>query len=151
MKPKRYYLENSFDFTVESVGVYSNSELMMMACDVLINKCNIFYNLFEQDKIEILKDETILENSYDIVLKNEDYTLGKVIEFLLHDEFYRKQNILSYVGFIKKHPHDDYSIVRIAFNDKEHSNKDNIRNLFKNVLITSKNIFEHIKDYFNRI
>ena len=145
-------MENSFDFTVESVGVYSNSELMMMElCDVLINKCNIFYNLFEQDKIEILKDETILENSYDIVLKNEDYTLGKVIEFLLHDEFYRKQNILSYVGFIKKHPHDDYSIVRIVFNDKEHSNKDNIRNLFKNVLITSKNIFEHIKDYFNRI
>ena len=22
---------------------------------------------------------------------------------------------LSYIGFIKKHPHDDYSIIRMAF------------------------------------
>ena len=143
-------MENSFKFTVETVGVFSNTEIMIMSCDILINKCNMFYNLFEQEKIEMLKDQTTIENSFDVVLKNEDYTLGKVIEFLLHEEFYKKQNVLSYVGFLKPHPHDNFSIIRVGFYNSDHANTDNISSIFKNVLNTGKSIFEHIKDYFNK-
>ena len=38
-----------------------------------------------------------------------------MLEYMLHDRYFEKNNIFSYVGFIKKHPHDDYSIIRIVF------------------------------------
>lgn len=147
---KRIYLDDSFDFTVETVGVFSNIEIMIMACDILINKSQKFYNLFEQEKIEILKDETTMENSFDIVLQNEDYTLGKVIEYLLHEEFYKKKDTFTYVGFLKPHPHDNYSIIRISFKNKNEADNDNISIIFKHVLNLSKSIFEHVKDYFKK-
>ena len=38
LQAKRFYIDNSFDFQVESVGVYSNLEIMQKACNILINK-----------------------------------------------------------------------------------------------------------------
>ena len=49
---------------------------------------------------------------------NEDYTIGKVVEYILHNTYYKERNILTYVGFRKNHPHDSYSIIRVAFKDK---------------------------------
>ena len=56
-----------------------------------------------------------MENSYDIILKNENYTIGKVIESILHYNFYLKKKILTFVGYCKYHPHDSASTLRIAF------------------------------------
>ena len=87
-------------------------------------------------------------NSYDVILQNEDYTLGKVIEYLLHEQHYKKEKTLTYTGFLKKHPHDNYSIVRIAFKNKDQANSENVTALFVNVLSTAKLLFENIKEYF---
>ena len=64
------------------------------------------------------KSENTIKNSYDITLKNEDYTLGKVLEFILHEEHY-KNDVLTFCGFKKFHPHDDDSIIRIAFTENQ--------------------------------
>ena len=32
---------------------------------------------------EVVKNETFAEHSFNIILKNEDYTIGKIIEFLI--------------------------------------------------------------------
>ena len=42
-----------------------------------------------------------------------------------------KGDELCYVGFIKKHPHDSDSIIRIAFNNEDKSSKVNVKRYFQ--------------------
>ena len=122
---------------------------MIMGCDILIDKCIKFTTLFQSEKVEYVKDNTTLPNSYDVILQNEDYTLGKVIEYLLHEQHYKKEKDVNlYRIFLKKHPHINYSIVRIAFKNKDQANSENVTALFVNVLSTAKLLFENIKEYF---
>ena len=62
---------------------------------------------------------TAMKNSADFILQGYDYTIGKIIEYILHEEYYigkeGSKAPLSYVGFVKNHPHDDYSIIRFGF------------------------------------
>jgi len=133
---QRYFIENSFDFTIETIGVFTNQEILSKSCIVLQNMFYEFKKDIETDKYMITKssymDEhsSTIENSFDIVLPDKDYTFGKVIEFILYEKFFKvanngrmskafsEKNILSYCGFKKFHPHDSYTILRIAFHDK---------------------------------
>lgn len=38
---KRFYIENSYDFLVESVGVFDNMEILTKACDIMIKNAKI--------------------------------------------------------------------------------------------------------------
>ena len=86
---KRYFLENSFEFIVETLGVYTNKELIQIACDVIIGKLQKIIANKEHLRIETSK--TTIPYCYDIQLKDEDYTIGKIIEFILHSEFFQKK------------------------------------------------------------
>ena len=148
LKGKRFYKENSFDFKVESIGIYTNMELINLACDIIIRKLTKIYDDCQNEKLEIEKEKTSMSNSVDVILKNEDYTIGKLIEFVLHEEYYKK-NVLNYVGFIKMHPHDTDSIVRIAFVNTQDFNETNIRSIMSFACQSGINIFTNIKEYFN--
>ena len=37
---------------------------------------------------------------------------------MMHEKFINQENILTFCGFKKFHPHDDYSIIRLAYNNK---------------------------------
>jgi DNA-directed RNA polymerase alpha subunit len=119
---KRIYLKDTFDFKVETIGIYSNIEIVEKGCDVLIEKLlklkNDILNIDEFNKILQKYSKSTISNSYDLTLFNEDYTIGKVVEYILHNTYYKERNILTYVGFRKNHPHDSYSIIRVAFKDK---------------------------------
>ena len=69
-------------------------------------------------KLEIIPTETTLRNSYDIILQNEDYTMGKIIEYMLYDTYYKNKKTATFVGFKKEHPHDNFSIIRIAYKNE---------------------------------
>jgi DNA-directed RNA polymerase subunit L len=62
-----------------------------------------------------MNSETTMENSFDISLEDENYTIGKVLEYFLYEKFYLGDKSLSFCGFKKFHPHDDYSIVRVSY------------------------------------
>ena len=49
---------------------------------------------------------------------NEDYTLGKVIEYYLYQEHFIADKTLSFCGFRKPHPHSTDSIIRVAFHNQ---------------------------------
>ena len=88
-------------------------------------------------------------------MENHDYTIGKVIEYVLHYQYLDTRKAqLSYAGFIKKHPHDNYSVVRLAFKSN-HSNENEEVNM-KNALILVQNackigigVFNEIGEHFN--
>ena len=108
---QRYYLEDSFDFCIESVGVFENKEIVKMGCQVLIDKLETMIVNIEADIIPIRPSEVTMENSYDVILENEDYTLGKMLEYVLYTSYFENEKILSFCGFKKFHPHDEESII----------------------------------------
>ena len=91
---------------------------------------------------------TTIDNCYDITLLNEDYTIGKLIEFILHEDYYKNGPELKYVGFIKKHPHEKNSIIRIAFNNSDDSSISNIVTILNYSIEQCKNIIENINESF---
>lgn len=114
---KRITKTDSFDFTIESIGVFTNQDIVHKGCDVLIKKLVEVDTMIDDDKLEIIESNTTMKNCYDVIIKNEDYTIGKAIEYVLYTKFYEKDNLLSFCGFKKVHPHDDDSIIRVAYNN----------------------------------
>lgn len=143
----RQFKPNSFDFTIESIGVFPNETLMSRACDVMLKKIEALNHEIQTKNITINKSETTMDNCYDIVLKNEDYTLGKVIEFILHENYYIKDKVLTFCGFKKYHPHDNDSIIRIAFKINEEMTS--IHDYLISVCNQASQIYDNIKTNFN--
>ena len=118
LEAKRYYVPNSYNFIIETVGVYENMAILMKACNVMISKCQKFLYDLENGNVPIIPSETTLKNGFDITLINEDYTLGKVIEYYLYQEHFVADKTLSFCGFRKPHPHSTDSIIRVAFHNQ---------------------------------
>lgn len=143
---KRITKKDSFDFIVQTVGIYSNYELLDLACDIIIKRLNEIDTQIETDKLVIQKSNNTLKNSYDIILEDDDYTIGKIIEYALYNKFYEGSKILNYCGYKKMHPHDSESIIRIAYDMEEPETfvKQNLKECI-NDLIT---VYQKIKKEF---
>ena len=124
LEAKRITIPNSFDFIVESVGVFSNFNIIYKACDIMIQKCNkLIKDLTdESDTKDIIIEKntnSTVENEFIITLKNEDYTLGGALNYFLYERFYEGNESLSFVGFRVPHPHIPNGVIRMAFNKDE--------------------------------
>jgi DNA-directed RNA polymerase subunit L len=145
---KRHYIENSFDFKMESIGIYENEKLIKLACDIIIKKLQYLIDSIDNNTIKIQEEAIALENSYDITLKNENYTLGKVIEYILHYKYYLDEGILNYIGFLKPHPHEKNSLIRLAMKKETDYNKDKLYIILKDSCNIGIKIFETIRNDF---
>ena len=143
---QKYYVEDSFDFCIESLGIYENTKLVKMGCGVLSEKMTNMIVSLDSDLIPIRLSEVTMENSFDIVLEEEDYTVGKLLEFILYNNYYENEKILSFCGFKKFHPHDDESIIRIAY--KKPSDKNMVRMHLNAACVVAKEIFQKIGKMF---
>jgi DNA-directed RNA polymerase alpha subunit len=113
----RYVIQNSFDFIIETLGIYTNEQIIIESCKILINKLVELKNILETDQMEIIRSDNTLENCYDVTLVNQDYTLGNILNHELYKIFYEELKQINYIGFKKVHPHDDDSILRISITD----------------------------------
>lgn len=111
LEGQRHIIDTSFDFIIESVGIYENMEILIIACRILIDKLAKVREQLETDDTLIRKSEVIMEHCYDVTLKNEDYTIGNMLNFEIYD---KQRDIVEYIGFKKMHPHDTHSLLRIS-------------------------------------
>lgn len=140
--------QDSFDFTIESVGVFTNSELLEYACNNIIDRLDNINKLNHNGELDLKKSTTTMKNCFDIILENEDYTIGKIIEYALYSKYFEGLQKLTYCGFKKMHPHDTYSIIRVAYHEEP-----TITILQENLndcLLTSIKLFEKMKQLFNK-
>jgi DNA-directed RNA polymerase alpha subunit len=146
---KRFYKDDAFNFIIETIGVYSNIELIKKACSIIINKLNTLKELYNSNKGLIEESKSsIIKNCYDVTLPNEDYTIGKIIEYIIHMDFYKNGSELSYIGFTKKHPHDTESYLRFAFNQEENYNIDSALTVLNHGITQSITIITHMNESF---
>lgn len=146
LEAKKYYIKDSFNFKIKSTCVYNNIELLNKTCDILIQKINDYISIINNGEINIEPSINTIDNCYDIILKNTCYTIGKLLEYFIYNNYYENTNKLSFCGFKKEHPHDEDSILRVAFNQK--INEDEILQMLKQICNLSIDTFKKIKIQF---
>ena len=131
---QRYFIQNSFDFTVKTVGVYTCKEVLKIACERLIDKAKIIKSIIEtpnknanvdssEDKtnmkdVDIQETTSTIQNGYDVIIHNEDYTLGTIMQYLLYSAHYEGDKQMTFCGFKKFHPHHSYITVRLGYREQ---------------------------------
>jgi len=140
--------KDSFDFIIQSIGIYENVELVHKACEILIDKMQYQDTLIEKDELRIEKSQNTMSNSFDIILENEDYTIGKVLEYFLYTKFYETK-MLTFCGFKKMHPHDSESIIRVAYKDA--IDISTIKGHLKECIDESIQVFSKVKKEFLKL
>lgn len=166
LEAQRIFVNDSFDFIIETVGVYTNVQLVTKSCDIMIKKCEKLLADIEHSSsssgesggnenkigikniIEPANELTTMKNAFCINLIGEDYTLGKVIEFLLFSNYYDKSDgIASFCGFKKPHPHALDSFILVAF--KEDTDLSKVQEYVSKVVTECISIFKSLFESFN--
>ena len=147
---QRYFVADSFDFNIESVGIYEPRELCRHACIILQHQ---FDELAEEIDVRddlIHNSETTMETCFDFILEHNDYTIGKVLEYYLYDKGFVAKGgkpTIKFCGFKKLHPHDEHSIIRVSYIAKE-TDKSVLKNDLKSACKESAAIFKAISKKF---
>jgi DNA-directed RNA polymerase subunit L len=145
---QRHTKEDSFDFVIETVGVFTNAEIVHKAAQIMINKCTKFIRDIESGENHIIPTVSTIQNGFDIELKGEDYTLGKVIEFFLHDKHYAEDQTVTYCAFRKIHPHNPDSMIRVGFAETVGVDEGIVAEYVTTCARDAIVVFEHIRDQF---
>ena len=116
LEANRYFIKDSFDFIIETLGIYENREILKMACKIMIEKLDNFADNIQKEPELITTIDTTIKNCYEVILKSDDYTVGKALEFVIYNNYYLEKNgPLTFCGFRKPHPHINISIIRLGF------------------------------------
>lgn len=137
---------NSYDFIIETVGIYENAELVKHACLILQTKFQHLKTMLQEDEVKIQESQTTMEHCFDVKLTNEDYTIGKCVEYMMHAKYITQENVLTFCGFKKFHPHDDFSIIRLAYVEKVTMGE--IKQHMSNSCDAIIEVFQHISNLF---
>lgn len=122
LQAKRIFVENSFDYKIETIGVFDNLDIVKMAINNIISRLKKVIEIYSSQNNLIIKSESTIPNCFDIVLENEDYTIGKILEYTLYETYYVGDQSLTYCGFRKPHPHINVSVIRFAFHNETEKN-----------------------------
>jgi DNA-directed RNA polymerase alpha subunit len=153
---RRVVIPNSFDFIIESIGVYSNQELVHLACAHLDER---FETLSERVPTLSIEPATPCTIPHCFVLSLSDgfgeYTISPVLEYLLLHLYFEGasgRKLYSYCGFSIFHPQSAVAIFRIAFapevvlpDQTENTFKAMLREHLLHAIGIAKSIFAQIK------
>lgn len=148
LEGKRYTVPDSFDFVIESVGQFMVADIVKKATDVMLSKIESFKNIINKNGNQIINNsKSTIPNCYDITLDGEDYTLGKVLEYILYANYFDTETSslnLSYCGFSKPHPHINRSIIRVGFVNNNSS--DNVKELMIIVCDIATDVYKQMNE-----
>jgi DNA-directed RNA polymerase subunit L len=139
--------KDSFDFVIQSESVYTDLEIVMKSCNILNQKLSNIDTLIDKDELKINNSQNTMSNCFDIILENEDYTIGKVLEYFLFSKFYETK-IITFCGFKKMHPHDNESIIRVAYKDAV--DKSSIKGHLKECIHDATQLYTKIQKEFTK-
>lgn len=143
---QRHFIPDSFDFVIQTIGIYDNKEIVKKSCIIIQNKIIELIKAVDSDTIPINYSETTMDYCFDIILENEDYTIGKVLEYLLYEKYYVTDKVFSFCGFKKFHPHNTDSVIRVAYVSA--NDKNMVKQHLRLVCMDASEIFKRIYELF---
>ena len=122
--------------------------LCFRATHVMLDKLSMFKQAIQTNPEMIKESNTTLQNSYDIKLIYEDYTLGKAIEYVLYNKYYSMDDSkpVNFCGFRKPHPHIDESLIRVGF--REPTEKSTLVSMLLEATKSVEKVFQTISEDF---
>jgi DNA-directed RNA polymerase II subunit RPB3 len=106
---------NIFEFTIESCGVMLPQDILLEGIKQMVIKIKNFMSEFEksmssqESSIEI-RESKVLMKAFDIVIENENHTLGHLLQSHIN-KLFKQKNI--FVGYMNPHPLENKIIFRI--------------------------------------
>ena len=126
---QKYFLPNSFDFILESNGIYDNVDIIANGCQLIIRRVQTLLDLIKANKVEMSESHlrvqrggaeySTMANSIDILLADGDYTVGNLLDYMVYKMYLEGEKTLTYCGFTKYHPHLSESVLRLAFKEEQ--------------------------------
>ena len=169
---QRIYYKNEYKMTVESLGIFTNRELIAKSCEYIISKLDLIYQYTEHNENANVqtKEEYIsasndgtksveeiekLQNMYCNIyteddffvleLKEDDYTIGKLIEVYLYSNY---KDMLDFVGFKKNHPVQPNAHIYIHYKTQQSNPKIIFSHIQKTTAYLQQMIFKEIQSSF---
>lgn len=114
---------NSFDFVIESVGVYSPMDILIESLKVAELKC---FNYAAFDKGDLPETVTLQPTKkeargFDLYFQKEDHTLGNLLTTWLDDNYLDpngiRENTIQFCGYNVPHPLRDEMLMTIIAKD----------------------------------
>ena len=168
LNAQKIYYKNEYKMTVESLGIFTNREIMYNSCEYIMSKLDLIVQYTKSNELANVqtKDEYIAsandgtksneelaetqniyckiyteEDFFVFELKEDDYTIGKLIEIYLYSTY---KDHLDFVGFKKNHPVQPNAHIYIHYKKKQ-TNKQII---FYHIRNTASYLIENV---FNKI
>jgi DNA-directed RNA polymerase subunit L len=114
---------NSFDFTVETVGVFNPFDIVIEALKVIEQKCFLYAALDKGDLPENVKIQPTKKEArgFDIYFQNEDHTLGNLLTTWMDENVLDPQGLrdgsIQFCGYCVPHPLRDEMLMTIIAKD----------------------------------
>jgi DNA-directed RNA polymerase subunit L/DNA-directed RNA polymerase alpha subunit len=145
LQRQRDFIKNEYQepknviFQIESVNAMSAKYLFGKSIQKIIERLQTIRYEMSNDsptsKIEIVNFNNI-ENCYDFNCKDEDDTLGNIIQSYIHEEYVRTKKIIegdkvcSFAGYYCPHPLEKKMCLRIVIENE--TNEESFRDFFIN-------------------
>lgn len=150
LEGKRIVKKDSFDFEVETVGVFSNEDIVRRACDILIGSLEELEITMSQtnalvDFFSVTPGENVM-----VKLMNYDYTIAKALEAVMYIRNWEgkdKADGIDYLATVRPHPHIPEIFLRLHFIpglDERVSLEERSRLIVLNAINESKDVFRKV-------
>jgi DNA-directed RNA polymerase subunit L len=156
---QRLFIPNHFTMIVETVGVYTNTEIVYYACEKILETLDQLSRELVGESIQPytpimplegsihLFEKTVSENDkmFILQLENDDYTFGKLIEKYLYNY---KSEWFKFIAFKKEHPHDKHGLVQLVW--KEMQDEDKLKRVVLDVFELIQSDVQRVKEVFKK-
>lgn len=138
LRKRCYYRDENqdpfwFQMTIESVGILRPLIILDQALEILANKVVKFQMNLENDHLEniIIKKGTLkMDSAYRIIVKDEDHTLGNLLQTHFFKYFMEEKDALDHISY--ENPHPLYKRIDLIMLPKK--NYTNFQEFYQNVI-----------------
>jgi DNA-directed RNA polymerase subunit L len=109
----RIVVPNSFDFIIETIGIYSNERLVSIACKMINTELKMVEQFIQNGQFQIHSSNNTKPNCFDVYFENYDYTIGNILNQEMYQLFFNSGEIHS-VSVKKLHPHDKHITMEVS-------------------------------------
>jgi hypothetical protein len=146
---QRYFIPNHYNFVIETIGVYTNTQIMNKACQCILDTFTLYLEhlpqLDKKERLYIYEHTIEQDKMYIMKLVEDDYTYGKLIEKYMYNY---NGALFKFIAFKKEHPHDKHSLIQMVFMEKDEENKQTLIKLLNQIFMKIYDDFKVIQKNF---
>ena len=139
---------NVFEFTLESDGRIESHIILDKSLFILENKLNSFVKRMNLGETITFKKSDVIMFSYDMIIEDEDYTLGYLLQhylYKLYKDVEEGDKKINYVASNVPHPLENKLVLRVGLVDNN-LKEDYIKKLVSSAVDEIKKVITKLKD-----